>query len=112
MIEQHIIEEINLLLDQESYEDVIALLKKSIANNPEELIYYWYLGLAYLLQENEELVQEIWSSIFLEGNLEEVAQWTIELTEFLEIKVQQSIAERKLGNAKIIYETIFIRPLR
>ena len=108
MIEQHIIEEINLLLDQESYEDAIALLKKSIANNPEELIYYWYLGLAYLLQENEELVQEIWSSIFLEGNLEEVAQWTIELTEFLEIKVQQSIAERKLGNAKIIYETIFI----
>ena len=108
MIEQHTLEEIKLLLDQEDYEDAIALLEQCVEENSEELTYYWYLGLVYLLQENEELAQEIWVSLFLQGSLEEVEQWTLELTQFLEVKVEENIAERKLGNAKIIYETIFV----
>jgi len=107
MPKQQTFEEIKLLLDQESYENAIALLEKSIEKNPEELTYYWYLGLAYLIQENEEEAQSIWLSIFLQGNLEEVKQWTIELTEFLETNIEENIAEGKLGNAKIIYEAIF-----
>ena len=96
------------LIEQEDYETVIALLERCIEDDPEELIYYWYLGLVYLLQENEELAQEIWLSIFLQGNSEEVEQWTTELVKFLEIKVKENIITQKLGNAKIIYESIFI----
>ena len=42
------------------------------------------------MQENEELAQEIWLSIFLQGSLEEVEQWTTELISFLEIKIQEN----------------------
>jgi predicted O-linked N-acetylglucosamine transferase (SPINDLY family) len=108
MIEQQTLEQIKLFLNQEFYEDAIAFLEKYIEENPEELTYYWYLGLVHLLQENEEIAQEIWVSVFLQGNLEEIEQWTTELTEFLETKVEENLAERKLGNAKIIYETIFV----
>ena len=106
MIDQRTIEEINLLLAQESYEDAIALLEEFIEENPDELTYYWYLGLAYLLQEKAEEAQNIWLSIFLQGNIEEVEHWTTELIEFLETKVQEYITEKKLGNAKIAYEAI------
>ena len=70
MTEQQKIEEIKLFLDRDDYENVIVFLEQCIEENSEELIYYWYLGLVYLLQENEELAQEIWLSIFLKGNLE------------------------------------------
>ena len=108
MNEQALFEQAKVCLDQGDYENAIALLERCIEDDPEELTYYWYLGLAYLLQENEELAQEIWLSIFLQGSLEEVEQWTSELINFLEIKVQENIKEKKLGNAKVIYEAIFV----
>jgi protein O-GlcNAc transferase len=95
------------LIEQEDYETVIALLERCIEDDPEELTYYWYLGLVYLLQENEELAQEIWLSILLQGNSQEVEQWTSELINFLEIKAKENITEKKLGNARIIYQSIF-----
>ena len=108
MIKQQYIENVKDSLAREEYENAIALLEKYIEENPEELIYYWYLGLVYLLQENEELAQEIWLSVLLQGNSEEIKQWTAQLISFLEIKVKENIIEKKLGNAKIIYEAIFI----
>jgi tetratricopeptide (TPR) repeat protein len=106
MIEQQTIEEIKLLLNQESYEDAIALLEECLEKNPDELTYYWYLGLAHLLQENEDETQGIWLSVLLQKNLEEVEQLTIELTNFLETRVEENILKRKLENAKIIYQII------
>jgi protein O-GlcNAc transferase len=108
MIEQNKFQDIQFFLDKEDYEKAIMALEKYITDSPEELTYYWYLGLAYLLQENEEEAQNIWLSIFLQGSLEEVEQWTVELTEFLEVQVQENIAQKKLGNAKIIYEVISV----
>ncbi len=52
-------------LKQNDYEQAIALLEDCIEVNPEELNYYWYLGLAYLLQEKLEEAQEIWLSVLL-----------------------------------------------
>lgn len=108
MTKQQTIKEIKLLLDREDYEEAITCLENSIEEAPDELTYYWYLGLAYLIQENEEEAQNIWLSVFLEGSLEEIEQWTIELIKFLETKVEENLSEKKLGNAKIIYETIFV----
>ena len=108
MNELQLFEQATVYLKQDNHENAIALLERCIEDDPEELTYYWYLGLAYLLQENEELAQEIWLSIFLQGSLEEVEQWTSELINFLEIKVQENIKEKKLGNAKVIYEAIFV----
>ena len=108
MTKQQTIKEIKLLLDREDYEEAITCLENSIEEAPDELTYYWYLGLAYLIKENEEEAQNIWLSVFLEGSLEEIEQWTIELIKFLETKVEENLSEKKLGNAKIIYETIFV----
>ena len=108
MIEPQKLEQIELFLAQEDYENAITFLERCIEENPDELNYYWYLGLAYLIQENEEQAQSVWLSILLQGNLEEVEQWTIELTDFLETKVEENISKRKLDNAKIIYEAILL----
>ena len=108
MSEQALLEQAKICLEQGEYETAIALLESCIEENPEELTYYWYLGLVYLLQENEELAQEIWFSVFLQGSLEAVEQWTAKLISFLETKIQENITAKKLGNAKIIYEAIFI----
>ncbi|MBD2654405.1 tetratricopeptide repeat protein [Synechocystis sp. FACHB-383] len=102
------IEQINGLIDAEDYERVIAILEKQIDEDPTNLELYWYLGLVYLLQESEELAQEIWLSILLQGTIEEVEQWTIELINFLEIKVKENITIKKIGYAKIIYENILV----
>ena len=64
MIDQRTIEEINLLLVQESYEDAIALLEEFIEENPDKLTYYWYLGLAYLLQEKAEEISNKFIEFF------------------------------------------------
>jgi predicted O-linked N-acetylglucosamine transferase (SPINDLY family) len=106
MIEPQKLKQIKLFFEQEDYENVIAFLEKCIEETPNELTYYWYLGLVYLIQKNEEEAQSIWLSVLLQSNLEEVEQWVIELTDFLETKVEENIAKRKLDNAKIIYETI------
>jgi len=107
MSEQALLEQAKICLEQGEYETAIALLEKCIEENPEELTYYWYLGLVYLLQENEELAQEIWLSVLLQGNSQEVEQWRSELINLLEIKAKENITEKKLGNAKIIYQSIF-----
>jgi predicted O-linked N-acetylglucosamine transferase (SPINDLY family) len=96
------------LINQENYSQAIDGLEQLIEAYPEILTYYWYLGFIYLLQENEELAQEIWLSIFLQGTMQEVEQWTAELINFLEIKVKENITTKKLGKAKSIYENIVI----
>jgi tetratricopeptide (TPR) repeat protein len=106
VIEQQNLKQIKSFLDKEDYENAIIFLEKYIEKNREELNYYWYLGLVYLFQENEEEAQGIWLSILLQGNLEEIEQWTTELIQFLEIKAQENIAMRKLGNAKVIYDSM------
>ena len=89
------------LIAAETYEEAIE-------KYPQELTYYWYLGLIYLLEGYEEEFQNIWLSVFLQGNLEEVEQWTIELIDLLEVEVRKNITTQKIRNAKIIYEAIFI----
>mgnify|MGYP001809532209 CR=1 FL=1 len=108
MIDQERLKKINLLIDREDYDKVIVILENCIEESQEALDYYWYLGLVYLLKENEQLAHEIWLSIFLQGNLEEAEQWVSELITFLEIKIQEYIIAKKIGNAKIIYENIAI----
>ncbi|UAJ73054.1 hypothetical protein IQE94_01500 [Synechocystis sp. PCC 7339] len=108
MIDQEKIKKINLLLDQENYDEIIVALENCIEENQEELFFYWYLGLTYLLNENEQLAYEIWFSIFLQGSLEESEQWAAQLVDFLENKVKENIAKRKLGNAIVVYENIAV----
>jgi predicted O-linked N-acetylglucosamine transferase (SPINDLY family) len=51
---------------QENYPQFIQILEDAIQSQPEELSNYWYLGLAYLLQGDEETAQLIWLSAIAE----------------------------------------------
>jgi predicted O-linked N-acetylglucosamine transferase (SPINDLY family) len=107
MIDQQKHKRIQHHLRQDNYNELIMVLEQYIEQVPQELDYYWYLGLAHLLKENEEVAQEIWLSVLLNGNLEEAKIWTQDLITFLEIKVNENITIHKLGSAKVIYEAIF-----
>lgn len=51
---------------QENYPQFIQILEDAIQSQPKELSNYWYLGLAYLLQGDEETAQLIWLSAIAE----------------------------------------------
>jgi predicted O-linked N-acetylglucosamine transferase (SPINDLY family) len=108
MLEQSEYDQIECYLSLRDYNNLITLLEQYIEVKPETITYYWYLGLAYLLQENLEIAQEIWLSLLLNGNLEVVDPRTQELILFLEAQVESNLALQKLGNAKIVYEAITI----
>ena len=102
MIEQQTIEEIKLLLDQESYENAIAFLEKCIEEDPDELTYYWYLGLAYLLTEQEDNARLTWVLIMSQGNEGEVEQWTQALLIILKTEAQQQEQIKNLKKSWLI----------
>jgi predicted O-linked N-acetylglucosamine transferase (SPINDLY family) len=106
MTEQKKLEKIKLFLDKEDYGNAITLLEKYVQENSEEATYYWYLGLAYLLKGCNEEAQNIWLSLFLQGNLEDIENLTFELIVFLEFQIKESLKNNKLENAKIMYEAI------
>ncbi|MBL1210918.1 O-linked N-acetylglucosamine transferase, SPINDLY family protein [Geminocystis sp. GBBB08] len=54
----------------QNYDHIINFYEHKIENNPDEINNYWYLGLAHLLNNNEELAQSIWLIPFLEMNLD------------------------------------------
>ena len=47
----------------EDYPQVAAIYEELIDNNPENVSDYWYLGVAYLLQNLEAEAQVMWQSI-------------------------------------------------
>lgn len=106
MIEQHKREKIEVYLDQNNYEQLVALLTESLEETPGELEYYWYLGLAYLLQEEIEATQEVWLSAFLRGTPDDIEPWTTDLIQLLENQIKKYLKREKIGNAKLIYDAI------
>jgi predicted O-linked N-acetylglucosamine transferase (SPINDLY family) len=58
------------LFIQGNYLELISLLEQDIQENPEVLTNYWHLGLAYLLQEEEEAAQLVWLSAIAEQGSE------------------------------------------
>jgi predicted O-linked N-acetylglucosamine transferase (SPINDLY family) len=64
------------------YEDVIA-------NNSHELSHYWYLGLSYLLGQEEEAAQATWFSPMMEATESEIETWTWELVQVLNAEAQR-----------------------
>jgi predicted O-linked N-acetylglucosamine transferase (SPINDLY family) len=106
-----ILKQIRNYLDQEKYEEAIIFLEKKIENNSEIVIYYWYLGLVYLLQGEEEQAELVWMSLLLQEIIEETEQWQEQLIDFLEKQVVDYLKSDQLANAKLIYQTIqYVQP--
>jgi predicted O-linked N-acetylglucosamine transferase (SPINDLY family) len=75
------------------YTSVVVYYEELIEQEPDELANYWYLGLAYLLDGDEESAQTPWLMAIAQAPESE----TIPLTKELSALLQQE-AERQLNN--------------
>jgi predicted O-linked N-acetylglucosamine transferase (SPINDLY family) len=78
-----------LLINQE-YDQLVDFYENLIAENPEEISNYWYLGLAYLFQGREEEAQLTWLMVLNEiENQEEIEILSQELAQILDTEAQR-----------------------
>jgi predicted O-linked N-acetylglucosamine transferase (SPINDLY family) len=89
-----------------NYEQVVQFYERTIEAESEVVSNYWYLGLAYLLQQQQELAQTTWFFAMAEGTDSEIAQWTQQLTEILEIEAQRQVSIHDLESNWLIRQNI------
>ncbi len=77
------------------YQTIINLCQIQLESRPELLNSYWYLGLAYFLQGDEEEAQSIWLNPLLEGILDSSLNWQ---EDFLWIIEKVLLIELDKGN--------------
>jgi predicted O-linked N-acetylglucosamine transferase (SPINDLY family) len=74
---------------QENYSEVIRLYEQAIEAEPQVKSHYWYLGLTLLLQGQEEEAHTTWLLGMVEGDSEQIEEWTAQLIEILQIEAQK-----------------------
>lgn len=94
------------LLNDGKYNQVAGLYEQAIEAEPNVMSHYWYLGLAYLLQNYEEDAQATWMLAIAEGTPEEVEEWTQELVNILDFEAQRQINISNLKNSWLIRQHI------
>ena len=77
------------LLVQGDYLQSVCFLEKAIQRAPEELSNYWHLGLAYLLQDEEEAAQLVWLSAVAEHGSEDPDSTLHSLVQTLATEAEQ-----------------------
>ncbi|ACK68724.1 conserved hypothetical protein [Gloeothece citriformis PCC 7424] len=82
-------------LSENNYSSLQQFYEQLIDTEPENPSHYWYLGLSYLLNEQEEDAQTTWLLVMSQGEEEDIQQWTSQLVEILETEAQR---QQHLGN--------------
>ena len=96
---------------QNNYLKAANLYEEIIAENPEEIENYWYLGLCYLLHNQLEEAQTTWFLVFAQGDDRENETWTQDLIDVLEVQAQRLFAEEKYNETLLIrHEILEIAP--
>jgi len=98
MNELPMFEQAKVYLEQGNYQQAVELLEQCVEANEGNVDYYWYLGLAYLLQEQEENAQTTWLLVMSQGNEYEIEQWIQELLSILETEAQR---QEQIENLKL-----------
>jgi len=98
-------------LNQQQYEEAIALLEQCIDQNPAHLANYWHLGLAAFLAGDELTAQTVWFSVLSQANSEETADWTTQLLHLLEVQATRCLQIQDRATARRIYDQMLeLRP--
>ena len=88
-------------LNEEQYDKAAEYYQSLLEEEPESIKYYWYLGLAYLLQDKEEEAQLTWfMALNQQQTEEEIDSATQELINILE---EEANRQEKLGNQSLTY---------
>ncbi len=74
---------------KQDYLAVAHYYEEALETEPENYNYYWYLGLAYLLLEQEDEAQATWLVAMSAGSREEIEIWTTYLVEILSTEAQR-----------------------
>jgi hypothetical protein len=77
---------------QGDFWQVSQFYEELIEREPLEISYYWYLGLAYLLEAREEEAQATWLFVFTQGDEQEVMLWTVDLVNILDGKREDKLS--------------------
>lgn len=85
---------------QEKYIEAISFYEEAINTNPTEITNYWYLGLAYLLQGNEEEAQATWLFSTAEVDEEQLAQYSSDLFQVLQA---EALRQEELENYQLAW---------
>jgi len=81
----------NNYLINENYSKAASLYQQAIAAEPENKSRYWHLGLALLLQGEEEEAQATWWLAMADGEPEEVDFWVKELIQILQAEADRRV---------------------
>ena len=84
------------LLEAGNYEEVAKIYEQAIEKNPDVITDYWYLGLAYLLQGEEESAQSTWLFALMQSD-EEGSQ---ELVKILRAEIYR---QETMGNIELCW---------
>ena len=98
MNELQVFQQAKICLEKGDYEQSVELLEQCIEANEENVNFCWYLGLAYLLQGQEENAQTTWLLVMSQGSEEDVVQWTQKLLAILETEAQR---QEQIENLKL-----------
>jgi predicted O-linked N-acetylglucosamine transferase (SPINDLY family) len=93
------------LWNQGHYPAFIQSLEDAIQSAPE-LNHYWYLGLAYLLQGDEETAQLIWLSAIAEQGDEDSEDIVQSLVQILALEAEQLANQQQLKEAWVVRQHI------
>ena len=74
---------------KQDYLAVANYYEEALETEPDNYDYYWYLGLAYLLQEQEEDAQSTWLFAMTQGIEKEADKLIQELVDILSIEAQR-----------------------
>jgi predicted O-linked N-acetylglucosamine transferase (SPINDLY family) len=81
------------------YAQAVDRYQQLIEAEPQIKAHYWQLGLASLLLGEEADAQTAWMIAMMDGDAEQIEQWTEELAEFLRshAEQQEAVANRELA---------------
>jgi predicted O-linked N-acetylglucosamine transferase (SPINDLY family) len=93
---------IKALFDQGNYSGFTEFLEQEIQEKPEIMTNYWYLGLAYLLQGEEDAAQLVWLSAISEQDTRDAEDITQDLVQTLSAEANRLAQAKDLRNAWIL----------
>jgi predicted SAM-dependent methyltransferase len=88
------------------YDQITSIYEQLIETEPTNITHYWYLGLAYLLQSQEEEAQATWFLAMAQLTSDQVEQSIEELIEILDVEAQRQATLANLQTSWIVRQHI------
>ncbi|MCA2722013.1 MAG: hypothetical protein IM333_12725 [Microcystis sp. M048S1] len=99
--------EVQTALENNQYDIVSQFYEELIEREPLEISYYWYLGLAYLLEAREEEAQTTWLFVLSQGDEQEVMLWTADLVNILDGEARRQVKLKNWQLSWVIRQHIY-----